>query len=341
MTTIETIAGNGNQGYSGDGGKAINAEMDNPFHVDIDVTRRYLYFADCFNYRVRRIDLSQNTIENFAGTGIKGHSGDGGAALEAAIEEIYAIQVDTNGDVYICQRFNPTIRKIDAKTRTITTVAGTGQTGSGKDDIPATESSMIEPNDCVLDGRGGLLIADVQDQKIRRLDLTTGLIHAFAGTGEMEHSGDGGMATTASIFGARAICVDKRGNTYLCERGGNTIRQIDTNGIITTIAGTGGKGYTGDGKPAITATLNGPKAIRCDNDGNIVVVDTENHSIRLISVNDGLINTIGGGVEGPHGDGKDPLKAGMARPHGVVVGPDNEIYIADSENHRIRIIKQN
>ena len=90
MTTIETIAGNGNQGYSGDGGKAINAEMDNPFHVDIDVTRRYLYFADCFNYRVRRIDLSQNTIENFAGTGIKGHSGDGGAALEAAIEEIYA-----------------------------------------------------------------------------------------------------------------------------------------------------------------------------------------------------------------------------------------------------------
>jgi len=341
MTTIDSVAGNGNQGYSGDGGKAINAEMDNPFHVDIDATGRYLYFADCFNYRVRRIDLSQNTIENFAGTGIKGHSGDGGAALEAAIEEIYAIQVDNNGDVYICQRFNPTIRKIDAKTRTITTVAGTGQTGSGKDDIPATESPMIEPNDCVLDGRGGLLIADVQDQKIRRLDLTTGLIHAFAGTGEMEHSGDGEMATTASIFGARAVCVDKRGNTYLCERGGNTIRQIDTNGIITTIAGTGGKGYTGDGKPAITATLNGPKAIRCDNDGNIVVVDTENHSIRLISVNDGLINTIGGGVEGPHGDGKDPLKAGMARPHGVVVGPDNEIYIADSENHRIRIIKQN
>ena len=341
MSIIETIAGNGNQGYSGEGGKAVNAEMDNPFHVDIDTTRRYLYFADCFNYRVRRVDLSQGTIENFAGTGMKGHSGDGGAALEADIEEIYAIQVDKNGDVYICQRFNPAIRKIDGKTGIITTVAGTGHTGSGKDDIPATESAMIEPNDCVLDGKGGLLIADVQDQKIRRLDLETGLIHAFAGTGAMEHSGDGEKATTAGIFGARAVCVDKIGNTYLCERGGNTIRQIDASGIITTIAGTGDKGYTGDGNPSITATLNGPKAIRCDNDGNIIVVDTENHSLRLISITDGLIKTICGGVEGPHGDGSDPLKAGMARPHGVVVGPDNEIYIADSENHRVRMIRQN
>jgi len=341
MTIIETIAGNGDQGYSGDGGKAVDAEMDNPFHVDIDISRRYLYFADCFNYRVRRIDLSRGTVENFAGTGVKGHSGDGGAALKANIDEIYAIQVDTDGDVYICQRFNPAIRKIDTKSGVITTVAGTGYPGSGKDGVLATKSAMIEPNDCALDGKGGLLIADVQDQKIRRLDLKTGLIHAFAGTGEMAHTGDGELAVNASIFGARAVCVDKRGNTYLCERGGNTIRQIDNRGIITTIAGTGDKGYTGDGNPAITATLNGPKAIRCDNDGNIVIVDTENHSIRLISIADDLINTIGGGVEGPHGDGSDPVKAGMARPHGVVVGPDNGIYIADSENHRIRIIKQN
>ena len=339
MNVIETIAGNGNQGYSGDGGNAIDAEMDNPFHVDI--SGEFLYFADCFNYRVRRVDLSLGTVENFAGTGEKGHSGDGSEALNANIDEIYAVQVDTHENVYICQRFNPAIRKIDSKTGTITTVAGTGKSGSGKDGIPATESSMIEPNDCVLDGKGGLLIADVQDQKIRRLDLETGLIHAFAGTGEMVHSGDGGPATEAGIFGARAICVDRNGNTYVCERGGNTIRRIDMNGIITTIAGTGEKGYTGDGEAAINATFNGPKAIRCDNDGNILVVDTENHCIRVISTTEGTIDTIGGGVEGPHGDGESALDAGMARPHGVVTGPDNKVYIADSENHRIRVIKSN
>ncbi|MQG74053.1 MAG: hypothetical protein FI697_00480 [SAR202 cluster bacterium] len=341
MTVIYTVAGNGNQGYAGDGGKATDAEMDNPFHVDIDTSGRYIYFADCFNYRVRRVDLSLGTVENFAGTGKKGHSGDGTEALGANIDEIYAIQVDTDGSVYICQRFNPAIRKIDAKTGTITTVAGTGTSGSGKDGIPATESAMIEPNDCVLDGKGGLLIADVQEQKIRRLDLETGLIHTFAGTGEMVHSGDGGPATEAGIFGARAVCVDRNGNTYVCERGGNTIRRIDSNGIITTIAGTGEKGYTGDGEAAIDATFNGPKAIRCDNGGNILVVDTENHCIRVISITEGTIDTIGGGVEGPHGDGESALKAGMARPHGVVAGPDNQIYIADSENHRIRVINGN
>ena len=336
QTTISTIVGNGAQGYTGDGGPAISATMDNPFHVEFDPSCRYLYIADCFNYAIRRLDMRSGEIATFAGTGEAGHTGDGGPAVEAKIDEIYAIQVDTNGDVYILQRFNPSVRKIDATTGIITTVAGDTTVGYGGDGGPATQAQMREPNDCVLDGNGGLLIADVQDQRIRRLDIASGTITTFAGTGEKAHTGDGGNASEAGIFGARAICVDGKGATYVCEREGNTIRRIDPHGIITTVAGTGAQGYTGDGGPAVECEFNGPKAIRCDVDGNALIVDTENHAIRKYDAESGIITTIAGGHEGPDGDGGGATEAGLARPHGVVVDSAGAIYIADSENHRIR-----
>jgi DNA-binding beta-propeller fold protein YncE len=335
---ITSIAGNGNQGYSGDGSSGIIAMMDNPFHVDINSTNTYLYIADCFNFRIRRLNLKTNSIETYAGTGNQGHSGDGGLAINADIDEIYAIQVDINGDLYLCQRFNPSIRKIDSITKIITTVAGTTKEGSGKDHIPAIESEMIEPNDCILDQKRGLLIADIHDQRIRRLDLGTGIITTFAGNGKKEHSGDNGQATNAAIYGARAVSVDQKGNTYICEREGNTLRRVDINGIITTVAGTGEHGYSGDGDIAISATFNGPKAIRCDKKGNILIVDTENHAIRKLDITSNKLSTIAGGQVGAHGDGGNALEAGLARPHGIVVDTNGVIYIADSENHRIRIV---
>ncbi len=339
-TMISSVAGNGNQGYSGDGDLATDSTMDNPFHVEIDRAEQFLYFADCFNFRVRRVNLHTGIIENFAGVGTQGHSGDGGLAKLAEIDEIYAVQVDSNGDVYICQRFNPSIRKIDGSTGIITTVAGTGQPGSGDDNVIATESELMEPNDCVLDHQGALLIADVKDQKVRKLNLKTGLITTFAGTGVKEHTGDGGLASTAGIHGARAICVDSLGNTYICEREGNTVRRVDKSGTITTVAGTGEKGYTGDHGPSIEAEFNGPKAIRCDQFGNVIIVDTENHAVRIADVSTGKISTVAGGSVGPHGDGGDPLEAGLARPHGAITGRDGSMYIADSENHRIRLVKR-
>ena len=337
-TTITTIAGAGAQGYDGDGGPANQSLMDSPFHVELDRSERFLYIADCFNYCVRMVDLQTNVITTIAGTGESGYSGDGGPATEARIEEIYAVQVAENGDVYILQRFSPAIRKVDASTGIISTVAGDGTVGYGGDGGPATRAQMREPNDCALDGRGGLLIADIQDQRIRRLDIETGIITTFAGTGEKAHSGDGGPASEAGIFGARAVCVDGRGSTYICEREGNSIRKVDSNGIITLVAGGDERGYTGDGGPAIDATFNGPKSIRCDADGNVLVVDTENHAIRKIDVSDGTISTVAGGRRGPEGDGGDSTLAGLARPHGVVVNSQRAFYIADSENHRVRLV---
>lgn len=337
-SVIKSIVGTSEKGYSGDGGPAKEATMDNPFHVDIDPTGKYLYIADCFNFRVRRLNLDSGIIENFAGTGSQGHTGDGEDAKHATIDEIYAIQVDKAGNVFICQRFNPSIRVIDKSTNEIRTIVGTGKPGSGEDGISATESAMIEPNDCAIDSDGHLLIADVQDQRIRKFDTNTGTLSTVAGTRRKEHTGDGGPAVKAGIFGARAVCTDKIGNIYICEREGNTIRKIDTEGIISTIAGTGEKGYTGDGEDAKYALLNGPKAIRCDNDGNILVVDTENHALRIIYTENNIIDTIAGGILGSGGDGGSSSMAGLARPHGVVMDLSGITYIADSENHRIRAI---
>ncbi len=337
--TISSIVGSGAQGYTGDGGPATLAAMDNPFHVEFDPSYRYLYIADCFNYAIRRLDMESGELATFAGTGEAGHTGDGGAATDAKIDEIYAIQVDANGDVYILQRFNPSVRKINAATGVIDTVAGDTTVGYGGDGGAAVRAQMREPNDCIMDGKGGLLIADVQDQRIRRLDIESGIISTFAGTGEKEHTGDGGKASDAGIFGARAICVDGRGNTYVCEREGNTIRRIDANGIITTVAGTGEKGYSGDGGPAVECEFNGPKAIRCDVEGNVLIVDTENHAIRKYDADSGIITTVAGGHEGPDGDCGPAVGAGLARPHGVVVDGDGAMYIADSENHRIRLVR--
>ena len=336
MTMITSVAGNGAQGYDGDNGPATQALMDSPFHVDLDRTERYLYIADCFNYCVRMVDLQTGSITTIVGTGEAGYSGDRGPAVEARIEEPYAIQVADNGDVYVLQRFSPAIRKVDASTGMMSTVAGDGTVGYSGDGGPATQAQMREPNDCALDGKGGLLIADIQDQRIRRLDVETGIITTFAGTGEKVHTGDGGPASEAGIFGARAICVDGQGNTYICEREGNSIRMVDSSGIITLVSGGDEKGYTGDGGPAIEATLNGPKAIRCDAKGNVLVVDTENHAIRKIDVSVGTISTVAGGRHGPEGDGGDPTMAGLARPHGVVADSHGAFYIADSENHRVR-----
>ena len=333
---IQTIAGTGEAGYSGDGGPATAAMLREPFMCAFDPAGN-LVFSESRNYCVRRIDAQTGVITTLVGDGQPGYSGDGGPAAQARLYEPYSLTVDNNGDIYIVDRLNAAVRKVDGATGIISTVAGTGEPGYGGDGGPGTLAQLREPNDCYLDGRGGLLIADIQDQRIRRLGLDTGIITTFAGNGEKVRAGDGLPATQASILGARAVCMDGIGNTYIAEREGNGVRKVDTSGIMSTLAGTGERGYTGDGGPAIAATWGAPKAIRCDAAGDVIVVDTENHAIRRINA-DGIVTTIAGGHLGADGDGGPATAAGLERPHGCGIGPDGTLYIADSNNHRVRAV---
>lgn len=334
---IQTIAGTGEKGYAGDGGPAISALLNEPFMCAFDVQGN-LYIAEAINHCVRRLDHRTGVITTVAGTGMSGYSGDGGPATCATLNQPYSLQIDRQGDIYIVDRLNAVIRKVEATTGRITTVAGTGEPGFSGDGGLGMRAQLREPNDCFLDGRGGLLIADIQDQRVRRLDLATGIITTFAGNGEKVRAGDGQKATAASIFGARAVCMDRRGNTYICEREGNGIRKVDASGIMSTIAGTGERGYSGDGGPARTATWGAPKAIRCDQHGHLLVVDTENHAIRRIDAVTGIVTTIAGGHRGGDGDGGLATAAGLDRPHGCDVDAQGHIYIADSNNHRVRVV---
>lgn len=345
---IDTVAGTGKKGYSGDGGHALKAELNQPFHCELD-GKGHLFVAEDKNHCVRRIDLKTGTITTVAGCGKKGYTGDGGPATAATFNEVYAIAIDADDNLYLVDRLNAVVRKVDARTGRISTVAGTGKKGYGGDGGSGNKALLREPNDCCLDGKGGLLIADVGDWRIRRLDLKTGMITTFAGTGRPAKAGkgyarakvgDGGKATEAVLVGARAVCIDGKGNTYICEREGSTIRKVDAAGIITTLAGDGTWGEAGDGGPARKAVFRGPKGIRCDAAGNLYVVDCENHSVRKIEVATGTIRTVAGGRRGPGGDGGPATAAGLARPHGCILDGAGTLYIADSENFRVRRVRQ-
>ncbi len=334
---IQTVVGTGQEGYAGDGGPAIESLIGEAYGCAFD-TDDNLYICDGRTHTVRRIDRDTQVITTVAGTGEAGYSGDGGPATKATFNNIYSLTVDTNGDIYIVDRFNAAVRKVDASTGIISTVAGTGEPGYGGDGGPGTEAQMREPNDCFLDGDGGLLIADIQDQRIRRLDLTTGIITTFAGDGEKRRVGDGRPATEASILGPRAVCISSKGDTYIAEREGNGVRKIDVNGIMTTFAGTGEMGYSGDGGPALAATWGAPKAIRCDHYDNVIVVDTENNAVRRIDVDTGVVTTIAGGHQGGDGDGGVATEAGLERPHGCGIDRHGNLYVADGINHRVRVV---
>ena len=334
---IQTYVGTGESGYAGDGGPADKAVCNEPFMCDFD-SQGNLFVAEAKSHTVRRVDKASGVVTTVAGNGESGYSGDGGPGNQATMQEPYSLQVDGNGDVYVVDRLNAVVRKVDGSTGIITTVAGTGEVGYSGDGGPGNQAMLREPNDCFLDGKGGLLIADIQDQRIRRLDLASGIITTIAGNGEKERSGDGKPALDASFLGSRAVCMDSKGNTYVAEREGNGVRKIDTNGIMSTVAGTGERGYEGDGGPALTATWGSPKALRCDAQDNIVVVDTENHAIRVVHADTGIVTTIAGGRLGGEGDGGPATEAAMDRPHGCGIDDQGNIFVADSNNHRIRVV---
>jgi hypothetical protein len=332
--TITTVVGTGQPGYAGDGGPASLATLNNPFDLAFDPGGN-LIFSDTFNHCLRRVDRITGIITTIAGCGDRGFSGDGGLATAARLNEPYGVVVDRSGTIYCADRLNRRVRRIEP-TGTITTLAGDGAGMFSGDGGPAAAAGLVEPNGLALNaGHSCLFIADVADHRVRRIDLRSGIITTFAGTGAGRHDGDGGPAAEASLFGARAVAMAPDGSLYVMERQGSSIRRV-RNGIIETVAGTGARGYAGDGGDARQAVFNAPKEMALDRVGNIYVVDTENHAIREIDAATWIVRTVAGGRAGPHGDNGPATAAGLARPHGAVVGADGAIYIGDSENHRIR-----
>lgn len=334
---ISTAAGTGARGYAGDGGKATAALLDNPFDVAFDPAGNMI-FSDTFNHVLRRVDAHTGVITTIAGNGTRGFSGDGGPATSAELNEPYGVVIDRTGTIFFADRLNRRVRKVDAN-GIISTLAGDGGGKFHGDGGPAAVAGLAEPNGLAFNAdQSVLFIADVADHRVRAVDLRSALISTFAGTGEGRHDGDGGPATQAAIFGARAVALAPDGALYVMERQGSSIRVV-RDGIITTVAGTGERGYAGDGGDARVAVFAAPKEMAVDGAGNIFVVDTENHAIRLIDAKTGIVTTIAGsGTAHPGGDGGPARAAGLARPHGICIGPDGAGYIGDSENHRVRRI---
>ncbi|WP_052031788.1 hypothetical protein [Novipirellula maiorica] len=272
----------------------------------------------------QRGESDDATLVRVAGCGEKGYSGDGGSALQATFNWPHEVRVDRDGNLIVADTRNHVIRRIDAKTNIVTTIAGDGVEGFSGDGGPATEARLKHPHSVVLDGEDGVLIADTHNHRIRRLDLRTGLIETIAGTGAGKLPTDGALARQATLYGPRSLAIDKQ-SIWIALREGNSIWRIDrASGRIHHVAGSGKKGRSGDGGPATEATFNGPKGLVMDDQRRLLVVDTENHLIRRIDVDANTVETV-------LGNGALKLK----RPHGIAYANGFGYLLGDSENHQV------
>jgi uncharacterized protein (TIGR03437 family) len=323
---ITTVAGNGNAGFSGDGGPAINASLSYPIGVAVDSAGN-LYIADSSNNRIRKV--SGGTITTVAGNGNARFSGDGGPATSASLFYPVGVAVDSAGNLYVAERQDNRIRKVSGGT--ITTVAGSGDTGFSGDGGPATSASVDYPGGVAVDSTGNLYIADSGNGRIRK--VSGGIITTVAGNGGGGFSGDGGPATSASL-GPIGVAVDSDGNLYISDLGNSRVRKV-SGGTITTIAGGGAFRFSGDGGPATSALFNAPEGLTLDSAGNLYIADFANNRIRKVS--GGTITTIAGnGAFGFSGDGGPATSASLNEPFGAAVDSAGSLYIADDGNSRVR-----
>lgn len=337
--SVETVLGTGEAGYSGDGGPAIQAKMRGPFGV-VRGPDGCLYVCDTYNHCMRKID-AKGIVTTVAGIGEKkGYSGDGGLATEALLNEPYEVRFDEAGDMYFVEMMNHVIRKVDMKTGKISTVAGTGKKGFSGDGGIARKAMFNRPHSIQFGPDGDLYVCDIGNHRIRRVSVKTGKISTFSGTGKKGKTRNGGKIGKVDLNGPRAI--DVVGNTmWLALREGNAVYRMELDkGTIHHVAGTGKKGFSGNGGPAKLATLSGPKGIAVGPKGNIYLADTESHTVRMIDLKTGKLELFAGdGKKGDGPEGEDPKKCRMDRLHGVFVDKDGAVYVGDTNTHRIRVFR--
>lgn len=336
--TIHTFAGTGEQGFSGDGGPATAAKIDNPFGVvrgpDGDI-----YYCEYTGQRIRKI-TADGKIHTVGGSGKTGYSGDGGPALKATLNRPHEIRFDKHGDLYMTDMSNHAIRKIDMKTGIISTIAGTGKQGHSGDGGPATKARLSKPHSLQFGPDGHLYICDIGNHVIRRVNMKTGKISRFSGTGKAGPTPDKSPIKGTPLKGPRTIDFDANGDMWLATREGNQVFRFDMKKkVIRHIAGTGKKGFTGNGGPAKKATLSGPKGIAIDKAGNVYLADTESHTVRMVNAKTGKLELIAGTGKAGNGTSTDPLKCAMDRLHGVYIDHDGSLFIGDSQAHKVRVIR--
>jgi sugar lactone lactonase YvrE len=325
---ISTVAGNGTGGFSGDNGLATYASLNFPFGIAID-GQDNIFIADNNNYRIRKVDTN-GFIITVAGTNSGGFSGDGNSATTARLNSPHGVCVDGAGNYFIADTFNYRIRKVNTN-GIITTVGGGG--GSLGDGGNATNATLSNPYGVAMDAAGNLYIADTGN-RVRKIDVN-GIITTFAGTNSSGFSGDGGPATNALLNNPMGVTEDSIGNVYIADYGNNRIRRVDTNGIITTIAGTNSSGFSGDGGPANMAQLYRPSHVACDTSGNLFIADSGNSRIRQIDAN-GIITTIAGGGT-TLGDGGIATNANLA-PATLAFKSSGDLICSDTGHYLIRMI---
>ena len=278
---ITTVAGTGVQGFAGDNGPAVAAELDSPAGLAMDAAGN-LYIADSHNHRVREVAVAAGVITTIAGTGVAGFSGDGGLAKAARLDLPTALAVDAAGNVYVADTDNHRVRRIAVATGVITTLAGNGVEGFAGDNGLATAASIDSPNGLAVDGTGNLYIADTHNGRVREVSAATGLISTVAGGGLQAFGGDGGAAKAAGLALPRGLTIDPAGNIYVADSANHRIRRISTSGTITTVAGQGTETFAGDEAPAVTASLDTPLAVAISPAGLVTLADSGNHRVRQI-----------------------------------------------------------
>ena len=340
-TRVRTIAGTGVGGFEAEGisGTLASASpVDNPYGIVVGPDSA-LYFCEVDSGRVRRVDLDTERLSTIAGNGENAYAGDGGPATTASFAAPHEIRFDRQENLYVVSRDSHTVRRIEASNGIVTTIAGNGVAGFSGDGGPADAAQLRQPHSIAFDARGDLLVCDIGNARVRRIDMENGIIDTLAGTGERITTPDSGPLAGTPLLGPRSIDTYPAGNAYLVLREGNAVFRLDLqNNSLQRIAGTGDRGYDGDGGPAIDATFNGPKGIAySEQDHCLYIVDTENHVIRRLALATGIIDTVLG--SGERGDGPDgePLLCKLNRPHGVFLHA-GLLYVTDSESHRVRVV---
>ena len=329
---ITTIAGDTTWGFSGDGGLSTHAQCKQTTNVITD-TFGNVFFVDCLNNRVRKINTS-GVITTVAGDGTEGFFGDGVPATSTGLDLPWGIAVDRLGNMYIGDRENHRIRKVNTS-GIISTIAGTGTPGYGGDGGPAAIAQLQGPRSVIVDRIGNVYFSDAENHIVRKID-TAGVIRTFAGNRYPSFGGDGGQATNASLFFPSGLVMDVLGNIFIADQYNHRIRKVTPSGIISTVAGTGINGYSGDGMAATASKLNYPLGIAIDTLGNIFIADEDNNRIRKVDPSGIITTVVGTGVAGFSGDGYAATLAEINRADGLFVDVYGSLFIADEINHCVR-----